>query len=151
LFSPDERGFAARQKHGDDEAIALVFTIHDHKGFAIRLFLAGGPGQRKTAKKCLIPADNRPNITASERDRKAIPCEPRSVNRASCYQFSFGQFATSSSECGDNVRCLDDLQYEMLPILRKTLRIFRKQLSSLCRAGMESHCVQSTQRQQISG
>jgi len=37
-----------------------------------------------------------------------------------------GQLATSSFEHGDNVRCMDDLQYQILPVLNKLLKVFRK-------------------------
>jgi hypothetical protein len=36
------------------------------------------------------------------------------------------QFAGSSFEHGDNVRCMDDLQYEILPTLRDSLKLFGK-------------------------
>lgn len=37
-----------------------------------------------------------------------------------------GQLAASSFEHGDNVRCMDDLQHQILPALNKLLRAFRK-------------------------
>lgn len=39
---------------------------------------------------------------------------------------SLGQLTASSCEHGDNVRCMDDLQYEILPVLKKLLKLFRK-------------------------
>jgi hypothetical protein len=36
------------------------------------------------------------------------------------------QFVTSVFEHGDNVRCMDDLQYQILPALKLLLKIFRK-------------------------
>jgi hypothetical protein len=41
LLSLVERGFAPRQKRGDDKAVGHGFTLHDHEGFAIVLFSQG--------------------------------------------------------------------------------------------------------------
>lgn len=37
---------------------------------------------------------------------------------------SLGQLTASCREHGDNVRCMDDLQYEILPTLKKFLKLF---------------------------
>ncbi len=37
-----------------------------------------------------------------------------------------GQLAASSFERGDNVRCMDDLQHQIVPALKKLLWVFRK-------------------------
>jgi len=39
---------------------------------------------------------------------------------------SLGQLTASCREHGDNVRCMDDLQYEILPPLKGLLKLFRK-------------------------
>lgn len=41
-------------------------------------------------------------------------------------QDSLGQLTASCREHGDNVRCMDDLQYEILPPLKRLLKLFRK-------------------------
>lgn len=41
-------------------------------------------------------------------------------------QILLGQLAASSFEHGDNVRCMDDLQYQILPALKNLLKMFRK-------------------------
>jgi len=41
-------------------------------------------------------------------------------------QVLIGQLAASSFMHGDNVRCMDDLQYEILPALKALLRVFGK-------------------------
>lgn len=37
-----------------------------------------------------------------------------------------GQLAASSFKYGDNVRCMDDLQYQILPALKNLVKVFRK-------------------------
>jgi len=39
---------------------------------------------------------------------------------------SLGQLTASCCEHGDNVRCMDDLQYEILPSLKRLLKLLRK-------------------------
>ena len=41
-------------------------------------------------------------------------------------QERIAQLAVASFERGDNVRCMDDLQHEIVPALKKLLRVFRK-------------------------
>jgi hypothetical protein len=41
-------------------------------------------------------------------------------------QDMIGQLAASSFEGGDNVRCMDDLQHQIVPALKKLLWVFRK-------------------------
>jgi hypothetical protein len=41
-------------------------------------------------------------------------------------QSALGQLSVSSFEHGDNVRCMDDLQYQILPSLKLLQKIFRK-------------------------
>jgi hypothetical protein len=41
-------------------------------------------------------------------------------------QSALGRLSVSSFEHGDNVRCMDDLQYQILPSLRLLQKIFRK-------------------------
>ncbi len=45
------------------------------------------------------------------------------VQKLRCY---LGQFIASSCDLGDNVRCMDDLQHEILPALKKLMRVFGK-------------------------